>query len=117
LSAPNDILLQIENLKVNFNTEEGTVRAVNGINLDICKREFFALVGESGSGKTVTAMSILRLIKSPPGEILSGKILFQENDLIKFDENHMKSIRGKLISMIFQNPMNSLNPTMKVGKQ
>ncbi len=117
MNAPNDILLNIEDLKVNFNTEEGIVRAVNGVDLDIYKREFFALVGESGSGKTVTAMSILRLIQSPPGEIVSGKIFFQENDLLKLNENHMKTIRGKMISMIFQNPMNSLNPTLKIGKQ
>jgi peptide/nickel transport system ATP-binding protein len=113
-----DPLLQIKGLKTYFYTEEGLVRAVDGVGLTIGKEEVFGLVGESGCGKTVTAKSILRLIPEPPGEIVEGEILFEGMDLLGFSSNRLRTeIRGNKISMIFQDPMTSLNPVYTVGNQ
>ena len=110
-------LLEIENLKTWFFTRDGVVRAVDGVSFAVYPGETLAVVGESGCGKSVTALSILRLIASPPGRIVSGKLLFEDNDLLALDEAGMRALRGNEISMIFQEPMTSLNPVLTVGRQ
>ena len=109
-------LLDVQNLQTHFGTIDGVVRAVEGVSFHIDAGETVGVVGESGCGKSVTAMSILRLIQTPPGKI-AGKILFQGRDLLELSESEMQSIRGKDISMIFQEPMTSLNPVLTVGRQ
>lgn len=113
----SDNLLEIKNLSVEFKTGNEVMRAVNGLNLSIKKGQTVGLVGESGSGKSVTSLSILGLIPNPPGEVVSGEILFEGKDLLKKSEAQMRKIRGNDISMIFQEPMTSLNPVFKVGAQ
>lgn len=110
-------ILEIKNLNVSFDTFSGEVQAVRGIDLELKKGETLAIVGESGSGKSVTSKSIMRLIPNPPGRIKEGEILFEGQDLLKKTEKEMQKVRGKDISMIFQDPMTSLNPTMTIGKQ
>jgi len=110
-------LLRIRGLRTYFHTEAGTARAVDGVDLDIYPGEVLGLVGESGSGKSVTALSILRLIPNPPGEIVSGSIEFGGRDLLKLSWPEIRKIRGAEISMIFQEPMTSLNPVFTVGMQ
>lgn len=112
-----DTLLEVKDLKVSFQTGDNEFDAVKGINFHIEKGETLGIVGESGSGKSVTARSIMRLLPSPPAFIKSGEIFFQSYDLMTKSEKDMEGIRGRDISMIFQDPMTSLNPTMKVGKQ
>jgi peptide/nickel transport system ATP-binding protein len=112
-----DILLEIKDLNVIYKTDDGIVHAVNELNLQVHNKETLGFVGETGAGKTTTAMSIMRLIPSPPGKILSGEILFEGSDLLKKSQKEMRSILGQDISMIFQNPMTSLNPVMKVNDQ
>jgi peptide/nickel transport system ATP-binding protein len=109
-------VLSVGGLSVHFNTPEGTVKAVDGVTFEIREKEVFALVGESGCGKSTTALSIPRLIQ-PPGEIVDGKVVFKGLDLLTLNPNEMREIRGKRISMIFQEPMTSLNPVYKVGEQ
>ena len=110
-------ILEVKDLNISFHTFSGEVQAIRGVNFELKKGETLAIVGESGSGKSVTTKTIMRLL--PPGnsEIKSGEILFDGKDLAKLSEKEMQKIRGKEISMIFQDPMTSLNPTMKVGKQ
>jgi len=110
-------LLKIEDLKTYFYTYEGVVKAVNGINLQINKGETLGLVGESGCGKSITALSILRLIPSPPGKIINGKIIFEGKNLLELNDKEMRKIRGKKISMIFQEPMTSLDPMFTIGQE
>ncbi len=110
-------LLSIQNLEVNFYTQRGVVRAVRDISFDIKKGETLALVGESGCGKSVTAHSINQLIPMPPGKIDAGKIFFEGRDLLTLSEREIRKLRGQRISMIFQEPMTSLNPVFKVGDQ
>lgn len=110
-------LLSIQNLEVNFYTQRGVVRAVRDISFDIRKGETLALVGESGCGKSVTAHSINQLIPIPPGKIDKGKIMFEGRDLLTLSERQIRKLRGQRISMIFQEPMTSLNPVFKVGDQ
>ena len=110
-------LLRIENLQTHFFTDDGAVRAVDGVSYEIRAGETLAVVGESGSGKSVTALSILKLIPSPPGRIVGGKILFRGRDLVTASDQEMRRIRGKEISMIFQEPMTSLNPVFTCGEQ
>lgn len=110
-------LLKINNLKTHFFTEDGVVKAVDGINLDLKKGETLGIVGESGSGKSMTALSIMGLVPSPPGEIVDGEILFKGQDFLKFSNKQMRDIRGNEVAMIFQDPMTSLNPVIKVGEQ
>ncbi len=112
-----DKLIEIKNLKTYFNTEAGTVKAVDGVSFDIYKGEVLGIVGESGSGKSVTSLSINRLIPNPPGEIISGKIIYNNQDLLDLSYEQMRNIRGKDIAMIFQEPMTSLNPVLKIGVQ
>ncbi len=110
-------LLQVRNLKTYFHTEAGMARAVDGVNFEIFPGEVLGLVGESGSGKSVTALSILRLIPDPPGKIVDGEILFHGRDLLKISWDEIRAVRGKEISMIFQEPMTSLNPVFTIGMQ
>ncbi|WRO23454.1 ABC transporter ATP-binding protein [Metallumcola ferriviriculae] len=110
-------LLQVKNLKTHFFTKEGVVKAVDGVDFDVEKGQTLGIVGESGSGKTITVMSLLRLIPQPPGKIVDGEVLFKGEDLLKKTEKQMRKIRGNEISMIFQDPMTSLNPVMTVGQQ
>src|SRR5258708_3412736 len=109
-------LLEVENLQTHFRTPEGINRAVDGVSFHIDEGETLAIVGESGCGKSVTAMSLLRLIPEPPGKI-AGSVRFQGRDLLKLSEREMRTIRGNDISMIFQEPMSSLNPVLTVGRQ
>jgi peptide/nickel transport system ATP-binding protein/oligopeptide transport system ATP-binding protein len=110
-------LLQIRSLSTHFFTEEGVVRAVENVDLEIHPGEILSLVGESGCGKSVTGLSILRLIPSPPGRIVSGEILFDGRNLLQLEETEMEKVRGNDISMIFQEPMTSLNPVFTIGDQ
>lgn len=113
----SNILLDIQDLSVCFNTDSGTVYAVNNLNMQLERGKSIGFVGETGAGKTTTALSILRLIQSPPGRISSGRIMFNGEDLLQKTEGEMRQIRGGEISMIFQDPMTSLNPTMTVENQ
>jgi len=113
----DNLMLDIQGLSVRFLTDSGTIYAVNNLNLQLEKGKTLGLVGETGAGKTTTALSILRLIQSPPGEISGGRILFDGSDLLAKTEHEMSRIRGGEISMIFQDPMTSLNPTMTVEDQ
>lgn len=110
-------LLEIKDLNVQYTTDDGVVRAVNGINLSISQGETLGLVGETGAGKTTTALGILRLIPDPPGKITKGEILFAGENLLKKTTGEMQKIRGNKISMIFQDPMTALNPVLTVGDQ
>lgn len=110
-------LLQVKNLKTLFFTPEGDGKAVNGVTLNLDRKETLGIVGESGCGKSVTALSILRLIPDPPGKIVSGEVLFEGRDLLKLSEKEMRHIRGNDISMIFQDPLSSLDPVFTIGDQ
>ncbi|NBI28750.1 ABC transporter ATP-binding protein [Chengkuizengella marina] len=110
-------LLEVKDLSFSFDTFQGEVEAIRGINFELKKGEVVALVGESGSGKSVTSQSIIGLNPMPPGRYKSGSILFEGIDITTQSENNMQKIRGAEISMIFQDPMTSLNPTMKIGRQ
>ena len=110
-------LLEVKDLKTYFFTDDGVVRAVNGVSWHLDEGETLALVGESGCGKSVTAMSILRLIPNPPGRIVDGQIIFEGRDLLKATDAEMRSVRGNRIGMIFQEPMTSLNPVLTIGQQ
>jgi peptide/nickel transport system ATP-binding protein len=115
--SKNGVLLKIEGLRTHFFTEAGTVRAVDGVSLMVRKGETLGVVGESGCGKSVTALSVLRLIPTPPGKIVGGNIYLDGRDLLKLPEDEMRKVRGASISMIFQEPMTSLNPVFTVGDQ
>jgi peptide/nickel transport system ATP-binding protein len=110
-------LLEVKNLKTYFFTDEGTVRAVDGVDLHIDKSETLGVVGESGCGKSVTALSVMKLIPQPPGKIVEGQILYDGKNLVDLPAGQMRKIRGKEISMIFQEPMTSLNPVFTCGEQ
>jgi len=112
-----DNLLEIKDLAIHYITEEGTVFAVEDMNLEVGKGETLGLVGETGAGKTTTALGIMQLVPDPPGKIVSGQILFEGEDLLKKNQQQLRKIRGNKISMIFQDPMTSLNPVMTVGDQ
>ena len=112
-----DILLSVRNLKTHFYTEDGVVPAVDGISFDLERGGTLGIVGESGCGKSVTSLSIMGLIPSPPGKIVDGEIIFEGRDLTKLSEAEMRKIRGNDISMIFQEPMTSLNPVFTIGNQ
>lgn len=110
-------LLQVEHLATYFHTDRGTLKAVDDVSFAVDARKTLALVGESGCGKSVTALSIMRLIPVPPGKIASGRIVFEGTDLLRLSESEMRHVRGNKISMIFQEPMTSLNPVFRVGDQ
>ncbi|MCB2293892.1 ABC transporter ATP-binding protein [Clostridium algoriphilum] len=111
------MLLEVKNLQTQFRVKGGLVNAVDGVDFEVDKGEILAIVGESGSGKSVTSLSILSLIPNPPGKIIGGEILFKGEDLLKKSKKEMQNIRGNEISMIFQEPMTSLNPVISIGKQ
>ena len=113
----SDVLLAIKNLSIVYSTTDGVVRALNDANLQIRRGEALGLVGETGAGKTTLARGIMRLIPHPPGEIVSGEIIYEGHDLLRLTEKEMRQMRGRQISMIFQDPMTSLNPVMTVGEQ
>jgi peptide/nickel transport system ATP-binding protein len=110
-------LLEVEGLKTHFFTRDGVVRAVDGVSFSVRAGETLAIVGESGCGKSVTSLSILRLIASPPGRTVAGSIRFEGRDLLTLSEREMRDVRGNEISMIFQEPMTSLNPVLTIGRQ
>ena len=110
-------LLEVKNLSTYFFQEDSTVKAVDDVSYDLEEGETLALVGESGCGKSVSALSIIQLVPNPPGRIVSGEILFNDMDLAKISEQQMRSVRGKEIAMIFQEPMTSLNPVLTIGRQ
>ena len=110
-------ILEIKDLCVEFMTMEGTVKAVDHLSYTLHKGEKLGIVGESGSGKSVSSLAIMQLIPNPPGKITEGEIIYKKQDLVKFSEGDMQKIRGNDISMIFQEPMTSLNPIIKCGKQ
>jgi oligopeptide/dipeptide ABC transporter ATP-binding protein len=110
-------LIQVENLCTSFFTPEGEVRAIDGVSFEIGEGKTLGMVGESGCGKSVTSLSIMRLIPSPPGKIVGGEILYRGRDLLKLSNEEMRKIRGNEISMVFQEPMTSLNPVFTVGNQ
>lgn len=112
-----ETILEVKNLKTYFYTEEGVVPAVDEVSFSLGKGETLAIVGESGCGKSVTSLSIMRIIPVPPGKILSGEILYKGEDLLKKSDKEMRSIRGRDISMIFQEPLTSLNPVFTIGHQ
>lgn len=114
--SENDTILQVKNLRTSFFTEDGEVKAVDGVSFDVQKGKTLGIVGESGSGKSITSLSIMRLVNEP-GKIVDGEILFKGEDLLQKSEREMRSMRGNVISMIFQEPMTSLNPVYTVGRQ
>lgn len=111
------VILKVDGLKTVFETSEGTLRAVDGVNFEVKKGRVLGLVGESGCGKTLTALSIMRLIPQPPGRIVAGRVLFKGTDLLTLTESQMRLFRGKNLSMVFQEPMTSLNPVFTIGNQ
>lgn len=112
-----ELLLDIQGLETQFRTPEGVVHAVNGVSITLNEGETLGVVGESGCGKSVTMLSVLRLVQSPPGRINAGKVLFQGRDLLKMSDEEIRHVRGAQIAMIFQDPMTSLNPVITIGKQ
>ena len=110
-------ILEVKDLRTYFYTRDGVVRSVDGVSFSLSEGETLAIVGESGCGKSVTSLSLLRLIPSPPGKIVSGSILYHGKDLLELSEDEMRGIRGDKISMIFQEPMTSLNPVLTIGRQ
>lgn len=113
----DEAILQVKDLKTYFRVDEGVVKAVDGVSFDLHKSETLGLVGESGSGKSVTNLSIINLISSPPGKIEGGQVLFHDQDLIKMPAKDIQKIRGNKISMIFQDPMTCLNPFLRISTQ
>jgi len=110
-------LLEVKDLRVYFRSEEGTVKAVDGISFDVKQGETLGIVGESGSGKTVANLSLMRLVPEPPGEIVSGSVILRGRDVLKLAARDLRRLRGKQVAMIFQDPMTALNPFMRVSKQ
>lgn len=113
----NPVVLQVEGLKTYFETRWGTVKAVDGVSFDLKKGETLGIVGESGSGKSVTMLSVMRLIPSPPGQIVDGRVLLEGQDLVPLSDKEMSEIRGSQIALIIQDPMTSLNPVFSIGNQ
>ncbi len=115
--SSNGNLLEVKDLRTYFDTEDGVVKAVDGISFDLKRGETLGIVGESGSGKSVTNLSIIRLIPNPPGKIVSGEVVFNGQDILLLSAEQVRKIRGRRIAMIFQDPMTSLNPFLKISKQ
>ncbi len=113
----NEIVLEVEDLRTYFSTRWGTVKAVDGVSFDLRRGETLGIVGESGCGKSVTMLSLMRLIPSPPGEIVNGRIVLQGQDILQLTENEMSKVRGSQIALIIQDPMTSLNPVFTIGNQ
>ncbi|KAL0264047.1 UNVERIFIED_CONTAM: hypothetical protein PYX00_010912 [Menopon gallinae] len=117
MKSKDDVILEVRDLHIDFKTDSGLVKATDGVNLYLRRGETLALVGESGSGKSVTGLGIMRLVPNPPGTIRSGEILFEGQNILKFSPKQLRQLRGNRISMIFQDPMTSLNPFMKISSQ
>ena len=120
MARPGDnapVVLEVEGLRTYLFTRSGIVKGVDDVSLSVCRGETLAIVGESGCGKSMTALSIMRLVPDPPGRIVDGRILLEGRDLVRLDEGEMRDIRGNRISMIFQEPMTSLNPVLTIGSQ
>src|SRR5690349_9755770 len=117
MNETNGTILSVNDLKTYFQTEDGVVKAVDGITFELKKGETLGIVGESGSGKSVTNLSVMRLIPEPPGKIVNGDIIFNGIDVRKLSIDEVRKIRGKRIAMIFQDPMTSLNPFLKISTQ
>src|SRR6266700_848558 len=115
--VPTSALLDVKGLKTYFFTRDGVVRAVAGVSFSVARGATLAIVGESGCGKSVTSLSILRLIASPPGRTVEGSVVFEGRDLLELSEAEMRKVRGDAISMVFQEPMTSLNPVLTIGRQ
>ena len=113
----NESLLDVRDLSVSFHTDDGVFQAVDHVSLHVNSGEIVGLVGESGCGKSVTSLSILRLIPAPPGKIDTGQVYFKGRDLLKLDSDNLRQIRGKSISMIFQEPLSALSPLQRIGQQ
>ncbi|MBP7263030.1 MAG: ABC transporter ATP-binding protein [Spirochaetia bacterium] len=113
----DDVILQVKDLKAYFKLDEGLLKAVDGVSFDLRKGETLGIVGESGSGKSVTNLAIMKLIPTPPGRIAGGQVIFDGKDLIPMNDNEIRQIRGNKISMIFQDPMTSLNPFLRISTQ
>ena len=113
----NNHLLSVRDLRTHFTTERGVIKAVDGVSFNLTKGQTLGIVGESGSGKSVTSLSIIRLVPQPAGQIVSGQIEFKGQDLVKLSADEIRKIRGKQIAMVFQDPMSSLNPFLKIGSQ
>jgi peptide/nickel transport system ATP-binding protein len=116
-ALPDDLILDVKNLKTVFFTNSGLFKAVDDVSFNVRRGETLAIVGESGCGKSVSALSIMRLVPDPPGRIVGGSVVLEGTDLLTLDEEKMRAIRGNRISMIFQEPMTSLNPVMRIGDQ
>jgi oligopeptide transport system ATP-binding protein len=116
-SSSDGNLLEVKNLRTYFDTDDGIVRAVDDISFQLKRGETLGIVGESGSGKSVTNLSIIRLVPNPPGKIVSGEVLFNGSDLLLLSNDAIRKVRGRRIAMIFQDPMTSLNPYLKISKQ
>src|SRR5210317_1634802 len=117
MQTNKDTLLELQDLKTSFFTKQGEVKAVDGVSFSVGKEEIVGLVGESGCGKSVTSLSIMRLVPQPAGKIVSGRILFKNEDLLEKTEDQMRQLRGDRISMILQDPMVAMNQLLTVGKQ
>lgn len=117
MTDTNGNLLEVSDLRTYFHTDDGLVKAVDGISFALKRGETLGIVGESGSGKSVTNLSIIRLVPSPPGEIVSGKVIFGDRDILGLSDAELRKIRGRRIAMIFQDPMTSLNPFLKISRQ
>ena len=115
--SENEVVLEVEDLRTYFSTRWGTVKAVDGVSFDLRRGETLGIVGESGCGKSVTMLSLMRLVPTPPGEIVSGKIVLQGQDILQLTENEMSRVRGSQIALIIQDPMTSLNPVFSIGNQ
>ncbi|MBW1694288.1 MAG: ABC transporter ATP-binding protein [Deltaproteobacteria bacterium] len=113
----NTNLLEVRDLSVSFHTDDGVFRAVDNVSLQVKRGEIVGLIGESGCGKSVTSLSVLKLIPSPPGKIDSGQIYFNGQDLLKMNPAELRQIRGKAISVIFQEPLSALSPLQRIGQQ
>lgn len=112
-----DIILQVKGLQTYFKTDAGILKAVDGVSFDVHRGETVGLVGESGCGKSVTNLSIMKLVPSPPGKVVGGEVLYEGTDILKLPEKQLRTIRGNKISMIFQDPMTSLNPFLRISTQ
>jgi oligopeptide transport system ATP-binding protein len=117
MESQNGTILSVNDLRTYFQTDDGVVKAVDGISFELKKGETLGIVGESGSGKSVTNLSIIRLIPEPPGKIVSGEVIFDGRDIMRLKKEEVRKIRGKRIAMIFQDPMTSLNPFLKISRQ
>ncbi len=113
----DNVLLEVNNLTTHFFTQDGVVKAVDGISYNVHEGEVVGIVGESGCGKSVGAMSVMKIIPNPPGRIVDGSVTFEGENLVDLDESAMRKIRGNRIAMVFQEPMTSLNPVLTVGRQ